>query len=386
MKKRLVIMAVLLTLVFGGLAGFSVFKNMMMAQFFAAMMTPPPVPVAVAQGVSEPVPRTLEAVGTIEAVRQVTLAPEVAGRVKQIFFMAGAVVKAGDPVLQLNDDPERGDLERYRAQEKLAEINLARSQKLVNVAAPRSQVDEYRSLRDEARGNIVSTQARIEQKMIRAPFDGALGIRQVGLGQYLNPGQPVVTLTNTSELFVNFTLPERNHGDLAVGQSVRLWVDAWPDKVFEAKISAIELQIGTDTRTIKVQARLSNEENLLLPGMYAKVVVVLPSGAPAVIVPETAVDFTIYGDSVFVVKEDAQAGAEIKADQKATPLLKADRVYVKTGARFDGRVAILDGLKAGDRVVTSGQIKLHPGAVVTVMEGDTLEKDRAARKDEKRNE
>ncbi|MCB9978166.1 MAG: efflux RND transporter periplasmic adaptor subunit [Rhodospirillales bacterium] len=386
MKKRLVIMAVLLILVFGGLAGFSVFKNMMMAQFFASMMTPPPVPVAVAQGVSEPVPRTLEAVGSIEAVRQVTLSPEVAGRVKQIFFMAGATVKAGDPVLQLNDDPERGDLERYTAQEKLAEINLGRSQKLVNVAAPRSQVDEYRSLLAEARGNIASTQARIEQKMVRAPFNGVLGIRQVNLGQYLMPGQPVVTLTDSSELFVNFTLPERNHGDLAVGQSVRLSVDAWPDKVFEAKISALEPQIGAETRTIKVQARLSNEENLLLPGMYAKAVVVLPSGAPAVIVPETAVDFTIYGDSVFVVKEDAQAGAEIKAGEKATPLLKADRVYVKTGPRFDGRVAVLEGLEAGDRVVTSGQIKLHPGSVVTLAAQDTLEVDRAARKDEKRNE
>lgn len=374
-------MAVLLTLVFGGLAGFSVFKNMMMAQFFASMMTPPPVPVAVAQGVSEPVPRTLEAVGSIEAVRQVTLSPEVAGRVKQIFFMAGATVKAGDSVLQLNDDPERGDLERYTAQEKLAEINLGRSRKLVNVAAPRSQVDEYQSLLAEARGNIASTRARIEQKMVRAPFNGVLGIRQVNLGQYLMPGQPVVTLTDSSELFVNFTLPERNHGDLAVGQAVRLFVDAWPDKVFEAKISALEPQIGTETRTIKVQARFSNTENLLLPGMYARAVVVLPVGAPAIIVPETAVDFTIYGDSVFVVKEDTKT-----KDDKAAPLLKADRVYVKTGPRFDGRVAVLEGLEAGDRVVTSGQIKLHPGAAVTLAAQDTLEVDRAARKGEKRNE
>lgn len=382
MKKRMVIMALLLALVFGGLVGFDVFRKAMMAQFFATMMTPPPTPVSVAEGVSGPIPRTLEAIGTLEAVRQVTLSPEVAGRVKQIFFMAGATVKAGDPVLQLNDDPERGDLERYTAQEKLAEINLGRSRKLLNVAAPRSQVDEYQSLLAEARGNIASTQARIEQKMVRAPFDGVLGIRQVNLGQYLNPGQPVVTLTDTSELFVNFTLPERNHGDLATGQTVRLSVDAWPDKPFEAKISALEPQIGTDTRTIKVQARFDNTENLLLPGMYAKATVVLPSGANAVIIPETSVDFTIYGDSVFVVKDEPSKDK----DGKTASVLKADRVYVKTGPRFDGRVAILEGLKPGDRVVTSGQLKLNPGALVTLAAQDTLKTDSESRQNKIPNE
>lgn len=380
MEKRLIIMVILLTLVFGGLAGFAVFRNIMMAKFFAGMK-PPPTPVTVAQTSSQPLPRTLEAVGTLEAVRQVTLSPEVAGRVKQIFFMAGASVKTGDPVLQLNDDPERGDLDRYRAQEKLAEINLNRSQKLADVAAPRSRVDEYRSMRDEARASIASTQARIEQKMVRAPFDGVLGLRQVNLGQYLNPGQPVVTLTDLSELFVNFTLPERDHGHLATGQTVRLSVDAWPEKVFEAKINATELQIGTETRTLKVQARLDNTENLLLPGMYAKATVVLPSGAPALIVPETAVDFTIYGDSVFVVAPDPT-----EKDDKKNPVLKVDRVYVKTGPRFDGRVAVLEGLASGAQVVTSGQMKLNPGAVVTLSPDDPLGKDRESRKNAIPNE
>ncbi|HRC26626.1 MAG TPA: efflux RND transporter periplasmic adaptor subunit, partial [Alphaproteobacteria bacterium] len=267
------------------------------------------------------------------------------------------------------------DLDRYRAQEKLAEINLSRSEKLADVAAPRSRVDEYRSMRDEARASMASTQARIEQKMVRAPFDGTLGIRQVNLGQYLNPGQPIVTLTDTAELFVNFTLPERDHGLVAVGQSVRVAVDAWPDKVFEAKINATELQVGTETRTLKVQARFDNAENLLLPGMYARTTVVLPSAPPAIILPETAVDFTIYGDSVFVVAEDPK-----EKDDKGAPLLKVDRVYVKTGSRFDGRVAVLEGLKPGDRVVTSGQIKLNPGAVVTLSAQDPLQKDRDARK------
>jgi multidrug efflux system membrane fusion protein len=364
MIKRFIIVGLFATLLFAGLFGFGVFKEKMMAKVFASM-APPPAPVSVIVAKSEPVPRLLEGIGTLQSVRQVTVSPEVGGRVTGISFEAGSLVKAGDLLIQLNDEPEQGDLTRFKAQASLAQINLERSKKLVDVASTRSQLDQFRGQLGDAQGGIERTNAIIAQKRITAPFDGELGIRQVNLGQYLNPGDPVVTLTDRSNLYVNFSLPEQTLSQLAVGQNVHLGVDAWPGKVFEAKINAIEPQVGIDTRTVNVQAQFSNPDGLLSPGMYAKAIVVLPPGPPRIILPETAIDFTIYGDSVYVVRD--------KAAENGQPAgMVADRVYVKSGTRFDGKVAILEGVKEGDRVVTSGQIKLSTGTPVTLVGDDKL--------------
>lgn len=373
MIKRFIIVGVFAAILFGALFGFGVFKGRMMQKFFSGMV-PPPAPVAMAVAKAEAVPHLLEGIGTLQAVRQVIVSPEVGGRVTAIEFESGDIVVAGDLLAQLNDEPDRGDLTRFEAQAKLARRNLERSSRLVDVASTRSQVDQFRSQLDEADGGIAHTQAVIAQKKILAPFDGILGLRQVNLGEYLNPGQPVVTLTDLSELFINFSLPEQNLADLAVGQVVRLSVDAYPDRNFEAKINAIEPQVGTETRMLKAQARMDNPEGLLKPGMYARTVVVLPPGPAQVIVPETSVDFTIYGDSIFVVT-DKPAEGENPAG------LVVNRVFVKTGRRFDGRVAVIEGLKNGDRVVTSGQLKLQPGAMVVAAPDDKLAidaKERAA--------
>ncbi len=370
MKKRFFIVALLMLLLLGGFIGFDMFRKHMMAQYFAGMK-PPASPVAVITAELQPVPNTLEGIGSLEAVRQVTVSPEVGGRITEVSFEAGAEVKSGDSLIRLNDDPEQGDLKRYQAQAKLADLNLGRSNKLVDVAAPRSRVDEFRSQLEEARGGIERTQALIAQKAIVAPFDGVLGIRQVNLGQYLNPGQAIVTLTDLSELFVNFTLPEQSRSLLAVGQPVIVTADAWPDRSFDAVINAIEPQVGEETRTIKIQARMPNPDKLLTPGMFARAKVVLPERETQIILPATAVDFTIYGDSVYVVREDGK-------DDKGGALLKADRVYVKTGRRFDSRVAIASGINPGDRIVTSGQIKLNPGAPVTLAPSDALMEDQKA--------
>ncbi len=373
MIKRFIIVGIFAVVLFGAMIGFGIFKGKMMQKFFASMV-PPPAPVAMVVAKSEAVPHLLEGIGTLQAVRQVVVSPEVGGRVTAIEFEAGDVVAAGDLLAQLNDEPDRGDLTRFEAQAKLAQRNLERSSKLVDVAATRSQVDVYRSQLDEAEGGIARTQAVIAQKKILAPFDGVLGLRQINLGEYLNPGQPVVTLTDLDELFINFSLPEQNLSDLAVGQAVRISVDAYPGKTFDAKINAIEPQVGTETRMVKVQAQMGNPDGLLKPGMYAKTVVALPPGPAQIIVPETAVDFTIYGDSVFVVT-DKPAEGETPAG------LVANRVFVTTGARFNGRVAVVHGLKDGDRVVTSGQLKLQPGAMVVAAPEDKLAidaKERAA--------
>jgi len=209
------------------------------------------------------------------------------------------------------------------------------------------------------------TQAVIAQKLIHAPFDGVLGIRQVEAGQYVNPGGAIVTLTDLSNLYVNFTLPEQSRAQIAVDQTVQIAVDAYPDRSFEAKITAVEPQVSADTRTIKVQATMSNPEHLLLPGMFADVRVVLPPAQNIVTVPETAVDYTLYGDSVFVLTPNG-------AGKDGKPIVKATRTFVRTGERFANRVAILEGLKPGDLVAASGQLKLINGASVVVTASEAL--------------
>jgi multidrug efflux system membrane fusion protein len=366
MKKRFIIVAIFMALLFGGLYQFSVFKKKMMGEYFASM-TPPPSPVTIAVVKSEVIPNLLTAVGSLEAVRQVTLSPEISGRINVINFEAGSQVKKGDLIASLNSDPEKGDLARFQAQASLARINTTRTQKLLGVATTKTQLDQYKSQLQDAEGGLARTQAVIAQKEIHAPFDGVLGLRQVNLGQFVNPGQAIATLTDMSELFVNFTLPEQTMGLLAAGQTVRFTIDSQPGKTFEAKIHAIEPQIGTETRNIKVQAVIANTDNILSPGMYAKVTVVLPNEQTYPVIPETAVDFTIYGDSVYVLKH--------AKDDKGADKMTVDRVFIKSGTRFDNKVAIITGLKDGDQVVTSGQLKLSPGAAVSLAKDDPLVKD-----------
>jgi len=193
---------------------------------------------------------------------------------------------------------------------------------------------------------------------VRAPFDGELGVRKVEVGQYLTAGTQIVSLTDLSMLYLNFTVTEKDSGALQVGQIVRIKVDAWPGRTFDGKITTIEPQISTDTRNIRVQATIANPDNILKPGMFASTTVVLPDKPAVITVPETAVDYTLYGDSVFLIEEK-------KAEDGKTSLV-ATRTFVQTGNRVDGRAEILKGLKPGDRVVALGQLKLQSGAAVTI--------------------
>jgi multidrug efflux system membrane fusion protein len=358
------IVAMLVALVLGGLYGFDRFRDQAIADFFASNK-PPPTPVAVAPAQVEDVPQYLPAIGTLAAMREVTVAPEVAGRVTQISFEAGARVKAGDPLVQLNDKTERADLQAQKAQARLAELNLARSKELLErQAAAKATVDQQQAQLDEINANIQKTEAQIGYKLIRAPFDGVLGIRQVDIGQFLGAGTPIVTLTDLSRLYVNFTLPEQARRQIAVGQAVEITNDAFPGRVFAAQVTAIEPQVNVETRAIKVQATMDNPEQLLFPGMFANARVVLPPKEDAVTIPETAVDFTLYGDSVFVIREEKT--------EDGGSVLKAVRIPVKTGDRFEGRVVIASGLEPGDRVAASGQLKLSNGAPVTIKESSAL--------------
>jgi membrane fusion protein, multidrug efflux system len=358
MVRWFVIVGVLLAALVGGLVWFNYFRGQMIKQFFANNK-PPPSSVTVSEAKSEMIPNLLTAVGDLAAVHQVNVTSDVSGRITDIMFTAGASVKGGSPLVQLFDGPEQGDLASFKAQATGAALALDRAKQLAaRQFGPQSTVDAAQATHDQAVAGIAKTEALISQKLVRAPFDGELGVRRVEVGQFLSAGTQIVTLTDLSMLYANFTVPEKASAALKVGQTVRILVDAYPGRTFDGKITTIEPQILADTRNIRVQATIANPDHILKPGMFTTTTVVLPDKAPVVTVPETAVDYTLYGDSVFLITEK-------KSDDGKTGLT-AVRTFVRTGNRLDGRAEILEGLKAGDRVVAVGQLKLQSGVAVAI--------------------
>jgi multidrug efflux system membrane fusion protein len=358
MVRWFIVVGLLLALLVGGLVWFNYFRGKMIAQFFANNK-PPAMSVNVATAKSETIPNLLTAVGDLAAVHQVNVTSDVNGRITEIQFTAGASVKAGTPLVQLFDGPEQGDLANFKAQQRVAQLSLDRAKQLAERQfGPQATVDSAQAAFDQASAGIAKTEAIISQKLVRAPFDGELGVRKVEVGQYLTAGTQIVSLTDLSALYANFTVTEKDSGHLKVGQIVRIAVDAYPGQTFEGKITTIEPQIATETRNIRVQATIQNPDRILKPGMFATTTVVLPDKPPVITVPETAVDYTLYGDSVFLLGE--------KKEEDGKTSLTVTRTFVQTGKRLEGRAEILKGLKDGDRVVSVGQLKLQSGAAVTV--------------------
>jgi multidrug efflux system membrane fusion protein len=358
MVRWFIIVGLLLAALVGALVWFNSFRDGAIKQFFANNK-PPPTPVSIAVAKSEVVPNLLTAVGDLAAVHQVNVTSDVSGRITGIMFEAGSMVKAESPLVQLFDAPDQGDLASFKAQAVVGQLSLDRAKQLAaKQFGPQSTVDQAQAAYDQAVAGIAKTQALISQKLVRAPFDGELGVRHVEVGQYLTAGTMIVTLTDLSMLYANFTVTEKQSAQLKVGHTVRVRVDAYPDRSFEGKITTIEPQISADTRNIHVQATIANPDLILKPGMFTTITVVLPDKPAVVTVPETSVDYTLYGDSVFLVT-DKQEG-----DGKTS--LTAVRTFVRTGNRIEGRTEILSGVKPGDRVVAVGQLKLQSGAAVAI--------------------
>ena len=358
MVRWFIVVGLLLAGLVVGLVWFNQFRGQMIKQFFANNK-PPPFNVSATEAKAEVVPNLLTAVGDLAAVHQVNVTSDVSGRITEILFTAGAHVTAGTPLLQMYDAPDQGDLANYKAQATVAELSLDRAKQLAaRQFGPQATVDQAQATYDQAQAGIAKTQAIIAQKQVRAPFDGELGVRMVEVGQFLNAGTTIVSLTDLSVLYANFTVTEKGSAQLKVGQVVRVAVDAYPGRTFEGKITTIEPQIMTDTRNIRVQATIANPDHILKPGMFATTTVVLPDKPPVVTVPETAVDYTLYGDSVFLISE--------KTGDDGKTSLSAVRTFVQTGNRIGGRAEILKGLKPGDRVVAVGQLKLQSGAAVAI--------------------
>jgi len=327
-----------------------------------------PAKVAVATAVQADFPVVLSGIGSLEATRQVLVAAEVDGRVAQILFTPGEAVKAGQLLIQLNDAPEQGELARLQAQARNARALLDRTRRLAPLqAATREQLDQAQADYEQAAADVRRVQALIDQKRIKAPFDGVLGVRRVNLGQFARAGDPLVSLTDGASMYANLTLPEQALGALRVGQPVTVTVDAHAGREFPGKVTTVEPQVDPGTRTVRVQAQLANPDGALSAGMYAHGRISLPDRPGVITVPETAVSYSAYGDSVYVVTPPEAGAAPTPAP---TPTVR--QTYVKTGERLRGRVVVTEGLSAGDRVVTSGQLRLHNGAAVEILPGDTV--------------
>ena len=343
--RGLLIVLVVVAVLLAGLVGW---RNARTAQ--PPPNAPPPTLVSAMTIQPQSVPVYLESVGSLAAVHQVTLAPQVAGRVVAIRFEGGARVNRGDVLIQLDDKPERADRAAAEARAELARVQLERSQRLTPTGfEPRQTTDQRRADYNATVAAVRQLDARIAQMQVRAPFAGVLGLRKVNPGQYLNPGDPVASLTALDKLFVNFTVPQQEFGKLRVGGPVEVTADAFPGQVFKATVNAVEPLVGSDTRNVSVQALMPNPGDKLRPGMYVAVRLVLPPQPDALVAPATAIMTSASGDSVMAVR----AG-------KATP------VAVQTGRRIGDTVVIASGLKPGDVIVTDGQLRVQPGSPVKV--------------------
>lgn len=324
-----------------------------------AKMAPPPPAITTAVVLEEEWPDTLLAIGTVQAVQGVQVSSEVDGRVTAIFFDSGEKVQAGQVLVQLDTSIEEAELASAQAQADLAKIDGQRSRELrATDAVPQSHLDA--ALAEERRSQAVVEQIKaiIAKKQVKAPFAGRLGLRQVNLGQNLRAGDPVAALETFDQVYINFALPQQHLSRLSLGQKVRVTVDAFLQQEFPGMITAINPRVDDATRNIMIQATLPNPEDLLLPGMYARVEVKTGESPVLVTIPASAISYNPYGDAVYVLDD-----VELPDGSKARGVRQ---VFVKLGPSRGDQVAVLSGLSAGQEIATSGIMKLRNNTPVQV--------------------
>jgi membrane fusion protein (multidrug efflux system) len=359
MIKRMLIMLVLFGVVLGGLFGFKVFVNGKIKEAMAGMANVPQT-VSATKAQSSDWQPVIDAVGSLRAVRGADLSLEVPGVVEEILFKSGDEVQAGQILLRLRNQDEVAKLQSLEATAQLAQITYDRDVKQLKAQAiSQAIVDNDQANLRNARAQVAQQQAIVDKKVLRAPFGGRLGLRQVDLGQFLSAGTVIATLQSLDPIFVDFLLPQQAVAKLAVGSKVETRVDAFPDRVFAGTITAINPKIETASRNVQVRATLPNADQKLLPGMFATVQLETGTAERLVTLPQTAVSYNPYGSLVYLVDEKGEG-----PDGK--PHLVARQVFVTTGATRGDQVAILKGVAEGDTIVTSGQIKLRNGVPIVV--------------------
>lgn len=358
MLIRFVLMLVLATAIFGGIAYTKYHQIGTMAA--KVSIPPPPTEIAVATVEQTAWQKSIRATGSLTAIQDVLVTNEVPGQIATLKFESGQVVAKGDPLLTLDATVDLAVLRGLIAEQRLAEIQYERASKLVrDKTMSQSQYDEAAARRDRVVADVVAQQARITKKTIRAPFSGTLGIRRIDLGDYLEAGSDIVPLQTLDPIFLDSAAPEKFLPILAIGQELRIKVQAYPDTRFVGYITAIEPGVDPATRMVRVRAQLANPEQQLRPGMFVEVEALQAATEPVLVIPETAVTYSPYGNSVFVVV-DGKTGASV------------DRRQIETGEVQNGIVAITKGLTAGERVVAVGQNKLRNGMNVKIVADSAL--------------
>jgi membrane fusion protein (multidrug efflux system) len=343
-----------------------------MIRSFLSQMKPPPATVTAEPARTEQWIERLSSIGTLIASQGVDVTSQVAGIVTEVLIDSGKEVDQGTKLVQLDISVEVADLASAVATHREAEVAYARQTDLMTKkVTSEANLDTARAKQETAQAAVKRIQAVIAQKAIAAPFSGRAGIRKVEKGQYVSAGMALVSLQALDPIRADFPMPEQHIGKLRVGEAVELTVDAFPGQVFQGEIQSLDARVAQDTRTLLVRAILPNKERKLLPGMFANVTVLVGEAGDVVTVPRTAITYSLYGDSVYVVKpapekEGAAATSSAAAGQPAGEQLIAERRFVRTGQVRDGRVAVTFGLAAGERVITTGQLKINPGASIRI--------------------
>jgi membrane fusion protein (multidrug efflux system) len=358
MTKRMIIMLVSVGLLFGAIFGFQAFKAKKIKEFMAATKMPPAKVTAMKAEMQNWQPR-LEGVGSLRAIHGVDVTSEIEGLVREVLFTSGEEAKEGQLLVQLNADADAAQLRALEADAELARTVYERDKAQFAVQAVSQAVLDADAANLKSKEAQVAQQAAVvEKKTIRAPFGGRLGINAVNLGQYVNPGDKIVTLQSLDPIYADFTMPQQQLARLHIGQTVTATTDSYPGRAFSGKITAINPKVDPETRNVQVEATMANPRHTLLPGMYVSITVEAGKPAPYLTLPQTAVTYNPYGESVYLVEESK--GPDGK------PLLTARQTFVTVGETRGDQVAILTGIKPGDMVVTSGQLKLKNGSAVII--------------------
>jgi membrane fusion protein (multidrug efflux system) len=359
MKRRIVVSLVFILAIglCAGLVWFNFFRDKMIQNFFATMQ-PPAQTVTAAKVETKSWTPSIAALGTARAANGVDLAFETAGIVKEIKFKANQNVRVGEVLVQLDDTVERADLTDVQANVKTAESNFERAKTLSSRGyGTEANFDQASALLAAARSRLARLQATIEQKALKAPFSGVIGISRIDIGQYLQPGTVIASFQDLSSMKVDFTVPEQAAGEVKLGQEVRLGVTA-TDLPFKGKVVGKDPQVDPKTRLVSVQALVeSNKDQAILPGQFLHVEAILPVEPNVITVPQTAVITSLYGDYVYTIEQEEKAGQQVQVTKQ---------VFVKTGRRRGGTLEVLSGLTPGQQVVASGQNKLQAGSTVKI--------------------
>ncbi len=359
MTKRMIIMLIAVGVVFGGVFGFQIFKNAMIKKFMSAMPQPPQTVSTVTAAIQEWQPQ-IEAVGSLRAVNGADLAFEVSGIVKELHFKSGDDVATGDILLKLRADDDIAKLEALKATAALSEIVHQRDQEQFKIkAVSQATLDTDAANVKNAKAQVAEQQAVVDKKTLRAPFAGHLGVRVVDIGQYISAGTAVVTLQALDPIYADFFLPQQALNQIRLEQVVTIKIDTYPNGDFAGTITAINPKVDQATRNVQVRATLKNPDRLLLPGMYASVNVAAGGKQRYLTLPQTAVTYNPYGETIYVVDDKGK-------DPQGRPQLIARQVFVTAGLKRGDQVAILSGVEEGQTVVTAGQMKLRNGSPLVI--------------------